>query len=194
MFWYFNSFLRYKQIMYIDMEGCHRQKYTWTDTLKKKKKNLLEQIAMIHHFTQGYFEPSMKQKIQFSPVYLIFSINICKVWSLVCIIFFRCLFGSRFRMRVQCVISCGLTQMTDVGGEYLLEVQDTHLGRISLHSLTTIMGSLLFLELTNLLWKDTIGARFVKGKQSYIWNWFFWRLIIMCFLCFLLGQECGYSV
>jgi len=62
-------------------------------------------------------------------------------------------------MRVQCAISCGLTQMTDVGGEYLLGVQGTHLDKISLHSLTTIMGSLLFPELTSLLWKDIIGAR-----------------------------------
>ena len=99
------------------------------------------------------------------------------------------MFGSRFRMRVQCAISCGLTQMTDVGGEYLLGVQGTHLDKISLHSLTTIMGSLLFPELTSLLWKDIIGARFVKGKQNHIWNWFFWRLIIMYFLCFLYRRR-----
>lgn len=58
------------------------------------------------------------------------------------------------------MISCGLIRMTVVDGEYLLEELDTPSDRILLHSSTTQMDSLLFLELTNLSWKDLIGARF----------------------------------
>ena len=58
------------------------------------------------------------------------------------------------------MISYGLIQMTDVGGEYHLVVQDTHLDKISARSLIILTGFLLFLELISLSWKATIGLRF----------------------------------
>lgn len=45
----------------------------------------------------------------------------------------------RFLMKDPCVIFCGLTQMTDVGGEFHREEQVIHLGKISLNSLTIQM-------------------------------------------------------
>lgn len=45
-------------------------------------------------------------------------------------------------MRAQCATFCGLTRMIDAGGEYLLGVLDTHLGRTLPRSSTTLMGSL----------------------------------------------------
>ena len=75
-------------------------------------------------------------------------------------------FGVRFLMRDQCVISFGLTQMTVVDGESPLGVLATPLGRILLPSLTTPMGSVLWLELTNLSWKVTIGVRYVNPNLN----------------------------
>jgi hypothetical protein len=54
--------------------------------------------------------------------------------------------------------------MIVVDGEFLLAGLDTPLDRISLNSSTTLMALLSFLELTSLLWKDTIGPRFVDSK------------------------------
>ena len=42
-------------------------------------------------------------------------------------------------MKDPCVIFCGLTQMTDAGGEFHREEQVIHLGKISLNSLTIQM-------------------------------------------------------
>jgi hypothetical protein len=70
----------------------------------------------------------------------------------------------RYLMRVQCVTSFGLIRMIVVDGEFLLVGLDTPLDRISLNSSITLMALLSFLELTSLLWKDTIGPRFVDSK------------------------------
>ena len=83
------------------------------------------------------------------------------------------LLGGRFLMRVQCVISCGLTRMIDAGGEYLLGVLDIHLGKILPLSLTTLMGSLSFLEPTSLLWRGIIGARLVNRFKIIFFIFFF---------------------
>jgi len=79
----------------------------------------------------------------------------------------------RYLMRVQCVTSFGLIQMIVVDGEFLLVGLDTPLDRISLNSSITLMALLSFLELTSLLWKDTIGPRFVDSKWlvfTYPWS------------------------
>lgn len=43
-------------------------------------------------------------------------------------------------MKDLCVIFCGLTRMTDVGGEFHQGVLDTHLAKISHNNLTIQMG------------------------------------------------------
>jgi hypothetical protein len=48
-------------------------------------------------------------------------------------------------MKDLCVIFCGLTRMTDVGGEFHQEEQGIHLGKIS-HSNSTIWTDLALFQ------------------------------------------------
>jgi hypothetical protein len=70
--------------------------------------------------------------------------------------------GCRSRMKVPCVIYCGLTQMTDADGGFRQEEQGTHLDKI-LHNNSTIQMDLaLFQGPINLWWKGLIGPRLVS--------------------------------
>ena len=97
-------------------------------------------------------------------IHCFLNVNVQVFW-LLCTSWRLCMCMIRFHMKDQCVISCGLIRTTGVDGEYLLGVLDTHSDRILLHSSTTLMDSLLFLELTSLLWKDSIGARYDKNLK-----------------------------
>lgn len=64
-------------------------------------------------------------------------------------------------MKDPCAIFFGLILMIVVDGEYHQEEQATHLGKILPKILITQTALLLWLELTNLLWKVLIGVRWV---------------------------------